>query len=169
MDHAGAAVTSFAGVSVMALRVRHFIVSLTLPIALLGFAGVTAAQTTTPAALHEMDEPEAAAPVRLSEIKLSVKLKSAELRSPAPLFQPGEPRDSLANGTLIGAAIGAAAAGVVGGIICKVFQEPSDPSCVGDTFRIAAVGAAIGAGAGVAIDAALTRQGGVQVSVRKRF
>ena len=110
-----------------------------------------------------------AAPVRLSDVRLNVRLKSAEVGRPAPLFQPGEPRDSLANGTLIGAAIGAAAAGVLGGLLCKAFQEPSDPSCVGDSFRIAAVGAAIGAGAGVAIDAALTRQGGVRVSVRKRF
>ena len=153
----------------MVLRAPHFIVSLTLPLALLGFASVAAAQTPTTVALHETDRSEAAAPVRLSEIKLNVRLSSAELRRAAPLFQPGEPRDSLANGTLIGAAIGAAAAGVVGGVICKLFQEPSDPSCVGDAFRVAAVGAAIGAGAGVAIDAALTRQGGVRLSIRKRF
>jgi hypothetical protein len=71
--------------------------------------------------------------------------------------------------TLCGAAAGAAPAGVLGGFLCKAFQEPSDPSCIGDTFRIAAVGAAIGAGAGLGIDAALTRQGGVRLSIRKRF
>ena len=154
----------------MALRFHPFIVSLTLPIALLGFPSVAAAQTATPVAFTRTDQPEAAARrPALRDVKLNLRLNAAEVRGPAPLFQPGESRDSLANGTLIGAAIGAAALGVFGGLLCKASQEPTGPSCVGDTFRIAAIGAAIGAGAGVAIDAALTRQGGVRVSVRKRF
>ena len=73
------------------------------------------------------------------------------------MLQPGDP-DSLTNGTLIGALVGAAAFATIGGVICQVFQEPSDPGCAGDAFRIGAIGAAIGAGTGLAIDASLSRR-----------
>jgi hypothetical protein len=82
--------------------------------------------------------------------------------------EPDSP-DSLTNGIIIGAIVGAAALGTFAGVLCKAMQEPDGPSCVDDTLRIAAVGAAIGVGAGIAIDAAYLRNGGVTVSVRKRF
>ncbi len=78
-------------------------------------------------------------------------------------------RDSLKNGIVIGALAGAAALGTFGAVLCNALQEPGGPSCLGDTLRIAALGAAIGAGAGLAIDAAFTRQAGVRVSLRVRF
>jgi hypothetical protein len=85
--------------------------------------------------------------------------------------QPDQPRrrDSLKNGAIIGAIVGAAALGTFGGFLCNALQEPGTPSCLGDTLRIAAVGAAIGLGAGLAIDAALMRQPGVGVAVRVKF
>jgi hypothetical protein len=73
-------------------------------------------------------------------------------------------RDSLANGTIIGAVVGAAALGIVGSVVCKVLQAEGDPSCVDDIVRLTAIGAAIGAGAGLGIDAALTRGHGVRLA-----
>ena len=133
--------------------------SLTLPMLLLSGPGVASAQTVS----------STSAPVRLSEVKLSVKLVPADVRRSSPLFQPTERRDSLTNGTVIGALVGAAVLGVTSAAVCKVYQEPTDPSCVGHAFKVAALGAAIGAGTGLAIDAALSRQGGVRVAVKKRF
>jgi hypothetical protein len=90
-------------------------------------------------------------------------------RGPAPAgyyrAQPGSSRDSLKNGVIVGAA----ALGAFGGRLCKAQQEPEGPSCVPDTLRIAAVGPAIGVGAGLAIDAALTRSAGVTLSIGLRF
>ena len=86
-------------------------------------------------------------------------------------FQPDQPprRDSLKNGAIIGAVVGAAALGTFGGLLCKALQEPGTSSCVDDTLRIAAVGGAIGLGAGLAIDAALMRQSGARLSWKVRF
>jgi hypothetical protein len=68
-------------------------------------------------------------------------------------------RDSLRNGAVIGAAIGAATFGAFAAILCKAYQEKGSASCVPDTLRFAAIGGAIGAGAGLAIDAARTDRG----------
>ncbi len=97
-----------------------------------------------------------------------LRLTAGELTATAEPAQPGPRGDSLTNGVLIGAAVGAIALGGFGAILCNALQEPGDPSCLGDTFRIAAVGAAIGAGAGLAVDAVLDR-GGVRVSIGVRF
>ena len=78
-------------------------------------------------------------------------------------------RDSWSNGILIGAIAGAALLGTVGGIICHLEQEQGGPSCVPDLIRIAAIGGGIGAGAGLAVDAALTAHPGVTIGVRVRF
>lgn len=84
--------------------------------------------------------------------------------------QPGNgSRDSLTNGVVIGAVIGAVTAGVFGAVVCNALKEPGDPSCATGVLRIAAFGAAIGAGGGLAVDAALSRQSGVRVAVRVRF
>lgn len=85
------------------------------------------------------------------------------------VLQDVRKRDSLANGILIGAAIGAAALGTFGAIVCKAMQQPDEPSCVDDTLRLAAIGGAIGAGGGLVIDAARSRQSGVRVSLAVRF
>ena len=78
-------------------------------------------------------------------------------------------RDSVKNGAIIGAVVGAAALGTVGGVICNLLHEPGTPSCWSDTLRVAAIGAGIGLGAGVAVDAAFARRQGVAVRVRIRF
>jgi hypothetical protein len=77
-------------------------------------------------------------------------------------------RDSLRNGMLIGTVVGAVAFGALAAILCNAYQEPGDPSCLGDTVRFAAVGGAIGAGAGAAIDAA-RNQRGITVRFAVRF
>ena len=78
-------------------------------------------------------------------------------------------RDSLKNGALIGALAGAAAMGTFAALICNAQQEPEGPSCLPDTLRIAGLGAAIGLGGGLVIDAALTKQAGASLSVGVRF
>jgi hypothetical protein len=66
-------------------------------------------------------------------------------------------RDSIKNGTIIGAVIGAAALGGFGAWICHALHEPSDPPCLPDVLKIAAIGAGIGAAGGAGIDAMLVR------------
>lgn len=78
-------------------------------------------------------------------------------------------RDSLKNGAIIGAVVGAAALGTLAAVICGVEHEPGTRGCASDTVRFAAIGAGIGIGAGVAVDAALTRRGGVLLRIRFRL
>jgi hypothetical protein len=77
--------------------------------------------------------------------------------------------DSLKNGAIIGAVIGAATLGTIGGVFCTVLHEPGTRGCASDIVRVAALGAAIGLGAGVAVDAAFARRQGVALRVRIRF
>ena len=77
-------------------------------------------------------------------------------------------RDSLMNGVIIGAVIGAVAFGAFTAALCHAYQEQGDPSCVPDTLRVAAIGGAIGTGAGLAIDAARSHRG-VTVRLAIRF
>jgi hypothetical protein len=81
----------------------------------------------------------------------------------------GSSRDTLKNGAIIGAVVGAVALGAVGALICNLYQAEGDASCLPDTLRVAAIGAAIGTGAGVAVDAALTRNAGVTVRIGVTF
>jgi hypothetical protein len=83
--------------------------------------------------------------------------------------QRSSSRDTLKNGAIIGAVAGAAGLGALGALICHLYQEEDGPSCLPDTLRVAAIGAAIGTAAGVAVDAALTRNAGVAVRVSVRF
>jgi hypothetical protein len=64
-----------------------------------------------------------------------------------------ERRDSVKNGTLIGAVIGGIALGGFVGWLCKALQEPGDPSCLGPSLLYTGVGAGIGAAGGAGIDA----------------
>ena len=63
-------------------------------------------------------------------------------------------RDSLRNGAIIGTVIGAAAFGAFAAALCNAYQEEGGGSCLPDALRFGAIGGAIGAGAGLAIDAA---------------
>ena len=83
--------------------------------------------------------------------------------------QRASSRDPLKNGAIIGAIAGAVGLGALGGLICHLYQEDGDPSCWSDTLRLAAIGAAIGTGAGITVDAALTRHPGVGVRVGVTF
>ena len=65
--------------------------------------------------------------------------------------------DSLKNGAIVGAVVGAAAMGIFGGLLCNALQEPSDPPCWRSVLPIAGLGAGIGLGVGVGIDALATR------------
>ena len=77
-------------------------------------------------------------------------------------------RDSLKNGAIIGAVIGAVGFGALAGVLCHAYQEKDGPSCVPDVLRFTVIGGAIGAGAGLAIDAARSQRG-VSVRVAIRF
>jgi hypothetical protein len=99
------------------------------------------------------------------------RLRSVPAGAPAVSapMTPLRARDSLINGAVLGALLGAIALGTAAGVICKAQQEPTGPSCVPDLLRIAAMGAGAGAGVGVAIDAATTRGPTITVRVQTRF
>ena len=71
---------------------------------------------------------------------------------------PRDHRDSILNGTLIGAAIGGAVMGGFVTFLCNALQEPSDPSCLGSALMATGIGAGAGAAAGAGVDAMLTKQ-----------
>lgn len=103
-----------------------------------------------------------------------VEVQRGSLPAQEPVFmarpaQRGSSRDTLKNGAIIGAVVGAVGLGLLGAFICNVYQEEGGASCLSDTLRVAAIGAAIGTGAGVAVDAALTRNAGVTVRIAVRF
>ena len=79
---------------------------------------------------------------------------------------PSTERDSLKNGTLIGAAIGAAVMGGFVTFLCNALQEPSDPSCLGSSLMGFGIGAGAGAVGGLAVDAMLGKQPRRLVEVR---
>jgi hypothetical protein len=84
--------------------------------------------------------------------RFSVSAERIQLNAPT---QPRvRSRDSLRNGAIIGAVIGAVAFGGLAATLCKAYQEKGGATCVPDTVRFAAIGGAIGTGAGLAIDAA---------------
>ena len=96
-------------------------------------------------------------------------LTSEALTGAAQPAQQPRSRDTLKNGAIIGAVVGAAALGTMGARYCHLYQEENGPSCRFDTLRAVAIGAAIGTGAGLALDAALDRHAGVTVRMRLRF
>ena len=81
-----------------------------------------------------------------------------------PLFNGTyRPLDRFAGDPTSGTTFGAFAAA-----LCNTYQEEGGASCLPDTFRFAAIGGAIGAGAGLAIDAARSHRG-VTVRIAIRF
>jgi hypothetical protein len=89
------------------------------------------------------------------------------------IFQPVAPaagkRDSLKNGAVIGALVGAAALGGFGLYLCHALDDTGDPDCFPTVLGIAAIGAGIGLSAGVAIDVLLARQAGTAFRLHVRF
>jgi hypothetical protein len=106
--------------------------------------------------------PTVAGQERSSDPQIQTKLVISD-RALAPAFAARrdmvqrDRRDSIKNGTIIGAVIGAAALGGFGAWICHALHEPSDPPCLPDVLKIAAIGAGIGAAGGAGIDAMLVR------------
>jgi hypothetical protein len=169
MTIAVATESSFCKVPTMLSNSRQLIASLIVPLWLLAPNDVVA-QTATPKPVSTTPElADGAAPVSSLRLALNRPFNMRALTDPAYLPQSTPARDSLKNGTIIGAVVGAVALGVFGGALCNALQEPGEPSCLKDTLRIAALGAAIGAGAGLAVDAARNQRGGVTLSMRFRF
>ena len=93
-----------------------------------------------------------AAPPRLI---ISEKAIADALAAEQPALR--EKRDSVKNGALIGAIIGAAIFGGYVTFLCNALQEPSDPSCLGSSLMGIGIGAGAGALGGVAVDAMISR------------
>jgi hypothetical protein len=89
------------------------------------------------------------------------------VRMGSPPPQRAASRDSLRNGAVVGAVIGAAALGAFAGALCHAYREKDGASCAPDAIRFAAIGGAIGLGAGIAIDVA--RSSGPMVRVTIAF
>ena len=67
-------------------------------------------------------------------------------------------RDSVKNGTIIGAVFGAAIMGVGVTLLCNALKEPGDPSCWKSSGLAIAIGAGAGALGGAGIDALMMRE-----------
>ena len=67
-------------------------------------------------------------------------------------------RDSLKNGTVIGAVVGAAVMGGFVTFLCHALKEPGDPPCWHSSGLAIAIGAGAGALGGAGIDALLVRE-----------
>jgi len=149
----------------MRIQLRQLITLAILPLALLAMPRSAAAQVAGPRPISISDR---VATVRLPALAVKPDRTTAKPFTLQSASGSGS-RDSLKNGAVVGAVVGAIALGGFGAVICKALREPSDPGCLAGTLRIAAVGAAIGAGAGIAVDAALTHNSGARVAVRVRF
>jgi hypothetical protein len=90
---------------------------------------------------------------------LRFSVSADRIQANVPAHRRVGSRDSLRNGAVIGAVIGALAAGAFAATLCNAYQEKGGASCVPDTLGFAAIGGAIGTGAGLAIDAARTERG----------
>jgi hypothetical protein len=82
--------------------------------------------------------------------------------------QRARSRDPLRNGAIIGTVIGGVALGAFALTLCKAYQEEGGGSCLPGTLRFVAIGGALGAGTGLAIDAARSQRG-VTVRFAIRF
>jgi hypothetical protein len=76
--------------------------------------------------------------------------------------------DSLKNGIIIGAVVGAGLAVLAGNYLCEVFDEGTDAPCWGSILQITALGAGIGAAAGAGIDALAARRTPVPLNPNDR-
>lgn len=118
------------------------------------------------------DTPQPATPSTFVWPRIVDVQRRSSVEEPVGIAQPaqrGSSRDTLKNGAVIGAVVGAVGLGALGAFICNLYQEEGGASCLPDALRGAAIGAAIGTGAGVAVDAAFTRHGGVTVRIGVTF
>ena len=142
-----------------------------LPLALIawlgGSSGALAAGEQTAGVASDARTPSAFAGPDLDRRIRALSLQQF-VGAPQPL-QRRSSRDPLKNGAVIGAIAGAVGAGAFTALICHLYREEGGASCWPDALRGAAIGGAIGIGAGVAVDAALTRHPGVAVRVGVGF
>jgi hypothetical protein len=128
-------------------------------------------------ALGQPAGPNAAAPDVRPAAVAGIVVRAARISTPRDLIkvssvrsQQGASRDSLKNGVIVGATIGAAALGTLAAVLCRAYQEEGGPSCVPDTLRFAAIGGALGSGIGLAVDAVRTdARPGVSVRIAIKF
>ena len=141
---------------------------LALIVCLAGSGRAIAAQDVTPTVPSRALTPSSLVWPRLVDVQRR-PLAMESLVGNAQAVQHGSSRDSLKNGAIVGAIAGAVGLGALGGLICHVQQEEGNASCWSDTLRVAAIGAAIGVGAGITVDAALTRHAGAAVRIGVTF
>ena len=111
--------------------------------------------------------PSAAVALRPATVgpTLHLAVSGEDVRVGGPPPQGTAARDSLRNGALIGAVIGAAALGAFAATLCHLHRERGGSSCVPDTIRFAAIEGAIGLGAGIAVDVARSSSPMVRLTV----
>jgi hypothetical protein len=138
-------------------------------LAILGIAMIPTSLFAQPSASNPASANIPAAPVALRPATVGQILHlsaSGERRDVGgPPRQRAASSDSLWNGALIGAAIGAAALGTFAATLCYVHRERGGPSCVPDALRFTAIGGAIGLGTGIAIDVARSSSPMVRVTI----
>jgi hypothetical protein len=91
-------------------------------------------------------------PPRVGSLRESIRAAAASAQAPTTTGS----RDSLVNGAVIGAVVGGVTLAVIGGVICTLLHEEGNPPCWRGTLAVGAVGAGIGAAAGVGIDAMIS-------------
>ena len=101
-----------------------------------------------PPALAQAPEPQP------QKLIISDRAMAIGLEKAPPAAQS---RDSLKNGAIIGAVIGAVALAAPGAWICHMLREPGDPPCWKSVVTVGAIGAGIGVVAGAGVDAMLIR------------
>jgi hypothetical protein len=148
---------------------RFFVtMALALTVCLATSGRTLTAQEETPTVPDQKRIPSALRWPRLVDVQSRSLILNGLTGIPQPAPRASS-RDPLKNGAIIGAIAGAAGLGAFGGLICHLYQEDGDASCWSDALRLAAIGAAIGTGAGITVDAALTRHSGVAVRVGVTF
>jgi hypothetical protein len=105
------------------------------------------------------------APLARSATHLSTNVTPGAAALRTEQQNPGS-RDTLKNGALIGAVVGALTTFAFGMYLCHAIGEEGDPPCLPPALLLAAAGAGAGALAGAGIDALRSPQPMVRVAVR---
>ena len=156
------------GIAKRSRRVRRVVSSVFASLSVVITPTLVFAQTSNPNATA-VSIPGAAVALRPATVGPMLRLAVSDER----VWVGGTPphraasRDSLRNGAVVGAVIGAAALGAFAATLCHLHRESGGPSCLPDALRFAAIGGAIGLGAGVAID--LARNSGPMVRLSIAF
>lgn len=132
-------------------RMERFLLCLTVVIAL-GAPGLLAQELTSPSlAMRAAEHVSAGTGVR-------------DARATSPFQQAQSERDSIRNGAIIGAIVGAASTFAFGMYLCQAIGE--DEPCLRPVLVLAGVGAGAGALTGAGIDALFVRRPIARVTVR---